>query len=86
MIERIRKSAGSRPRLVFFDCALHSSHILLAKTAGHVLSVSENASKFLGTLPPGVALGVALILLLYWFVKSRDPREPLNSTAVVVRH
>ena len=47
-------------------------NILLGKDGGPVIeSVAENASKFLGSLPPGVTLGVALILLLYWFVKSR---------------
>ena len=73
MIERIRKIgwlAAEAGLLLIVLCILLS--ILLGKDGGpYVSSVSENASKFLGTLPPGVALGVALILLLYWFVKSR---------------
>ena len=42
--------------------------IILGKQGGpFISSVAENAMKFLQSLPPGVALGVAIILLLYWF-------------------
>ena len=73
MIERIRKIgwlAAEAGLLLIVLCILLG--ILLGKDAGsYIASVSENASKFLATLPPGVTLGIALILLLYWFVKSR---------------
>jgi ABC-type Fe3+ transport system permease subunit len=73
MIERIRKIgwlAAEAGLLLIVLCIL--LNILLGNDGGpYILSVSENASKFLGTLPPGVTLGVSLILLLYWFVKSR---------------
>jgi hypothetical protein len=73
MIERIRKIgwvAVEAGFLLIVLCIL--LNILLGKDGGpYISSVSENASKFLGTLPPGVTLGVTLILLLYWFVKSR---------------
>ena len=75
MIERIRKYgwlAAEAGLLLIVLCILLG--ILLGKDGGpYILSVSENASKFLGALPPGVTLGVALILLLYWFIKSRAP-------------
>ena len=73
MIERVRKIgwlAAEAGLLLIVLCIL--LNILLGNEGGpYVSSVSENASKFLGTLPPGVTLGVSLILLLYWFVKSR---------------
>jgi hypothetical protein len=73
MIERIRKIgwlAAEVGLLLIVLCIL--LNILLGKDGGpFIASVAENASKFLGGLPPGVTLGVALILLLYWFVKSR---------------
>ena len=73
MIERIRKIgwlAAEVGLLLIVLCIL--LNILLGQDAGPVIaSVAENASKFLSGLPPGVALGFALILFLYWFVKSR---------------
>ena len=73
MIERIRKIgwlAAEAGLLLIVLCIL--LNILLGKDGGPVISsIAENASKFLAALPPGVALGVALILLLYWFVTSR---------------
>ena len=73
MIERIRKIgwlAAEIGLLLIVLCIL--LNILLGKDGGPVIgSVAENASKFLGDLPPGVTLGVALILLVCWLVKSR---------------
>jgi ABC-type dipeptide/oligopeptide/nickel transport system permease component len=75
MTERIRKIgwlAAEAGLLLIVLCILLG--ILLGNDSGpYISSVSENASKFLATLPPGVTLGVALILVLYWFVKSRVP-------------
>ena len=73
MIDRIRKIgwlAAELGLLLIVLCVL--LNILLGKDGGPVIgAVAENASKFLGGLPPGVTLGVGIILLLYWFVKSR---------------
>jgi hypothetical protein len=73
MIERIRKFgwlAAEAGLLLIVLCIL--LNVLLGIDSGpFISSVSENASKFLATLPPGVTVGVALILLLYWFVNSR---------------
>jgi hypothetical protein len=56
--------------LVIVFCVL--LNILLGKQEGSFISsVSENATKFLQTLPPGVTLGVSLIVVLYWFVRNR---------------
>ena len=75
MIEQIRKYgwlAAEAGLLLIVLCILLS--ILVGKDGGpYISSVSENASKFLSALPPGVTLGVSLILLLYWFIKSRAP-------------
>ena len=75
MIEQIRKIgwlAAEAALLLIVFCIL--LNILLGKDSGpYISSVADNASKFLGSLPPGVTLGVALILALYWFVKSRAP-------------
>jgi hypothetical protein len=73
MIEQIRRVgwlAAEAGLLLIVLCIV--LNILLGKDGGPVISsIAENASKFLAALPPGVALGVALILLLYWFVTSR---------------
>jgi len=73
MIDRVRKIgwlAAEAGVLVIVLCVL--LNILLGNEGGaFIASVSENATKFLQTLPPGVTLGVALIVLLYWLVKSR---------------
>jgi hypothetical protein len=74
MIEQVRKIgwlAAEAGLLLVVLCILLS--IILGKEGGpYISSVSENAAKFLGALPPGVALGAALIILLYWFLKSRS--------------
>ena len=36
-----------------------------------VASVARNATNFLNALPPGVVLGVALIVFLYLYLRSR---------------
>ncbi|MET0567602.1 MAG: hypothetical protein ABWZ74_00855 [Hyphomicrobiaceae bacterium] len=47
-------------------------NILLGNEGGaYIAFVSDNAARFLQALPPGVTLGIALIILLYWFVKAR---------------
>jgi hypothetical protein len=73
MIDQIRKIgwlAAEAGVLVIVLCILLS--ILLGKEGGPFVSaVSDNATKFLQALPPGVTLGVALIVLLYLFVKNR---------------
>ena len=73
MIERIRNIgwlAAEFGLLLVVLCIL--LNILLGKDGGPIIgSVAEIASKFLAGLPPGVSLGIALILLLYWFTKSR---------------
>jgi hypothetical protein len=73
MIDQIRKIgwlAVEAALLVIVLCVL--LNILLGGEAGSFISsVSENALKFLRTLPPGVTLGVSLIIFLYWFVRNR---------------
>jgi hypothetical protein len=73
MIDQIRKIgwlAAEAALLIIVLCVLLS--IILGNEGGpFISSVSENASKFLQALPPGVTLGVSLIVFLYWFVKNR---------------
>jgi hypothetical protein len=75
MIEQIRKIgwlAVEAGLLVIVLCVL--LNILLGNEGGSFISsVAENATKFLQALPSGVALGVSLIVFLYWFVKNRLP-------------
>ena len=73
MIDQIRKIgwlAVEAALLLVVLCILLS--IILGKDSGaYVASVAENATKFLQSLPPGVTLGVVMIVLLYWFAKAR---------------
>ena len=39
-----------------------------------ISAVAKNATNFLQSLPPGVVLGVVLIVLIYFLVKSRLPQ------------
>ena len=75
MIDQLKKIgwlAVEAGILVIVLCVL--LNILLGNDGGSfITSVAENASKFLQTLPPGVTLGVSLVLVLYWFVKNRLP-------------
>ena len=73
MIDQIRKIgwlAVEAGLLIIVLCILLS--ILLGKEGGSFISsVSDNATKFLQALPPGVTLGVTLIIALYWFITNR---------------
>jgi hypothetical protein len=48
--------------------------ILGGETDSFIASVAKNAADFLQRLPPGVVLGVALIVMIYGLVKSRLQR------------
>ena len=39
-----------------------------------IASVAKNATGFLQSLPPGIFLGLALLVLIYGFLKARFPR------------
>lgn len=73
MIDQVRKIgwlAAEAALLIIVLCVLLS--VVLGNDGGpFISSVSENARKFLEALPPGVTLGVSLIVFLYWFVKNR---------------
>jgi len=73
MIDQIRRIgwlAVEVALLVIVLCVL--LNILLGNEGGSFISfVSENATKFLQALPPGVTLGISLIVVLYWFVRNR---------------
>ena len=74
MIDRIKKIGWLAVEvgiLLIAICIL--LRILLGNDGGaYIASVSDNATKFLQALPPGVALGAAMIVLLYWFVKAKQ--------------
>jgi hypothetical protein len=73
MIDQIRRIgwlAVEAAVLVIVLCVL--LNIILGNEGGSFISiVSENATKFLQELPPGVTLGVSLIVVLYWFLRIR---------------
>jgi len=48
--------------------------ILDGEADSFIGSVAKNATDFLQRLPPGVVLGVALIVMIYGMVKSRLQR------------
>ena len=48
--------------------------ILGGEADSFIASVAKNAADFLQRLPPGVVLGVALIVMIYGLVKSRLQR------------
>ncbi|HEX2646084.1 MAG TPA: hypothetical protein VHO95_02555 [Candidatus Dormibacteraeota bacterium] len=48
--------------------------IIGGETDSFIATVAKNATNFLNSLPPGVVLGVALIVLLYFLIKSRLPQ------------
>ncbi len=78
MIEQIRKLgwlAVEAALLLIVLCVL--LNIILGPDSGaFITSVAANASHFLQAIPPGAFLGVVLIVLLYWFARSRLPRGP----------
>lgn len=73
MVDRIKQLgwlAAEIGLLLIVLCVL--LRIILGTDSGaYIGAVSDNATKFLQALPPGVTLGVALIVLLYWFAKVR---------------
>jgi len=73
MIDQVRKIgwlAAEAALLIIVLCVLLS--VILGNEGGtFISSVSENARKFLEALPPGVTLGISLIVFLYWFLKNR---------------
>jgi hypothetical protein len=48
--------------------------IVGGETDSFIATVSHNATAFLQSLPPGVVLGVVLIVLIYLLVRSRLPQ------------
>ena len=47
-------------------------NVILGEGSGtFIASVAANATKFMQALPPGVTVGVGMIALLYWFVRTR---------------
>jgi len=59
--------------LVIVLCVLLNI-ILGGEADSFIASVARNATDFLQRLPPGIILGVALIVMIYCLVKSRLQR------------
>ena len=59
--------------LVIVLCVLLNI-ILGGETDSFIASVAKNATDFLQRLPPGIVLGIALIVMIYGLVKSRLQR------------
>ena len=76
MIEKITKYGWLVIELVFMLVVLCVLlHLLLGKDGGvFVSSVAANTLDFLQKIPSGTFLGIFLILVLYWMVKSMVTR------------
>lgn len=73
MIEQIKKTGwlAAEIGLLLIVLCLLLRIILGADSGAYIVAVSDNATTFLQAVPPGVSLGVALIVMLYWFAKVR---------------
>jgi len=76
MIEKITKYGWLAVELVFMLvvlCVL--MHLILGKDSGpFISSVSANTLDFLQKVPSGTFLGIFLILVFYWAVRSKVSR------------
>ena len=76
MIQKITKFGWLAIELVFMLvilCVLLNL-ILGKESGGFISSVAANALDFLQKVPSGTVLGIFLILVLYWMVKSKELR------------
>ena len=76
MIEKITKYGWLAIEWVFMLvvlCVLLSL-ILGKESGGFISSVAANTQDFLQKLPSGTLLGIFLILVLYWTIKSKASR------------
>jgi len=73
MIERIRKLGWltvEAALLLIVLCVL--LNIILGKDSGpFITSVAANTTQLLQAIPPGTFLGVILVVVLYWLIRSR---------------
>jgi hypothetical protein len=73
MIEQIRRVGWLTVEialLLVIVCVLLNI-ILGADSGSFIGSVAANAAQFLQSIPPGTFLGVVLVVILYWLVRSR---------------
>ena len=74
LLERIRKlgwSAVEIASVLVLLCVLLD--IILGPSGGSfITAVAGNAKGFLQTVPPGATLGVALLVVMYWFYRARQ--------------
>ena len=72
-LRRVGWAAVEAAFLLIVLCIL--LNIILGGEADSFIStVAKNATNFLQSLPPGVLLGVALIVMIYGFLKARLQR------------
>jgi hypothetical protein len=76
MIEKVTKYGWLAVELVFMLVVLCVLlHLVLGKDGGgFISSVAANTMDFLQKVPSGTFLGIFLILVLYWTVKSKASR------------
>lgn len=72
MIDQIRRIGwlAVEAGLLLIALCIILSIILGKENAGWVSAVSENAQQFLNTLPPGVVVGVAVLVLIYRYMST----------------
>jgi len=72
-VPRLGWAAFHAALLLIVFCVLLNI-ILGGEADSFISSVARNATNFLQSLPPGVLLGVALIVMIYGFLKARLQR------------
>jgi hypothetical protein len=72
-LRRVGWAAVEAAVLLIVLCVLLSI-ILGAEADPFISTVAKNATNFLQSLPPGIFLGVALIVMIYGFLKARLQR------------
>jgi hypothetical protein len=72
MVERVRKYgwlAVEAAFLLIVLCVL--LNVILGEAGGEfIAAVSENAMHFLQEIPPGIVVGLVLVVVLYRFIRS----------------
>jgi hypothetical protein len=78
MIERIRKLGWLtvEAALLLVVLCLLLNIILGADSGPFIASVATNATQLLQAIPPGTFIGVILIVVLYWLIRSRLSGQP----------
>lgn len=78
MIEQIRKLGWLtvEAALLLIVLCMLLNIILGADSGPFIASVATNATQLLQAIPPGTFVGVILIVVLYWLIRTRLSGQP----------